>query len=114
MPRAKGGFKTRRRRNRVLKQAKGYRGGRSILIRSASEAVRRALKASTRDRKKRKRNFRQLWITRIGAAAKEHGISYSRLIGRLTKAGITINRKMLSELAIHNPKAFAQVIEAAK
>lgn len=114
MPRAKGGFKTRRRRNRVLKRARGYRGARSALIRTATEAVRRAMRSATRHRKLRKRDFRKLWTTRIGIAAKEHGISYSQLMGRLLKANIGLNRKMLSELAIHNPKGFTAVVEAVK
>jgi len=114
MPRAKGGYKTRRRRNEILKRASGYRGARSRLIRSATEAVRRAMRYATRHRKLRKREFRRLWTTRIGIAAREHGLSYSQLMGRLLKAGVAINRKMLSELAIHNPKAFAAVVEAVK
>lgn len=114
MPRAKGGFKTRRRRNRILKQASGYRGAKSTLIRTATEAVRRAMRYATRHRKLRKREFRRLWTTRIGIAAKEHGLSYSQLMGRLSKAKIGLNRKMLSELAIHNPKAFEAVVEASK
>ena len=114
MPRAKGGFKTRRRRNRVLKRASGYRGAKSTLIRTATEAVRRGMRSATRHRKLRKRDFRKLWTTRIGIAAKEHGISYSQLIGRLLKANIGLNRKMLSELAIHNPKGFAAVVGAVK
>lgn len=112
MPRAKGGFKTRIRRNRILKQAKGFRGGRSTLIRTATEAVKRSMRYATKHRKARKRDFRKLWIARIGAAAKEQGISYAQLIGKLNKAKIGLNRKMLSELAIQNPKAFTQIVKA--
>lgn len=114
MPRAKGGFKTRRRRNRILKSAGGYRGAKSRLIRQATEAVKRGMRYATRHRKLRKREFRNLWVTRIGAAAKEHGTSYSQLIGKLVKAKIAVNRKMLSEIAIHNPKAFSRIVEAVR
>lgn len=112
MPRAKGGPKTRQRRNRILKQAKGYRGAKSRLIRQATEAVRRGMRNATRHRKLRKREFRNLWVTRVGSAARENGTSYSQLIGKLAKANIAINRKMLSEIAIHNPKAFSRIVEA--
>jgi len=114
MPRAKGGPKTRQRRNKILKTASGFRGAKSRLIRQATEAVRRGMRYATRHRKLRKREFRSLWISRLGAAAKEHGLSYSELMGRLLKAKIGLNRKVLSELAIHNPQAFAKVVEAVK
>ena len=114
MPRAKGGFKTRRRRNRILKAAKGFRGAKSRLTRNATEAVKRGMRYATRHRKLRKRDFRKLWIARVGAAVKEHGMSYANFIGRLLKANIALNRKMLSEIALHNPKAFSKVIEAVK
>ena len=114
MPRAKGGPKTRLRRNRVLKQAKGFRGAKSRLIRQATEAVKRGMRYATRHRKLRKRDFRKLWIARLGAAAREHGLSYAELMGRLNKAKVGVNRKILSELAIHNPKAFAKVVEAVR
>jgi large subunit ribosomal protein L20 len=114
MPRAKGGPKTRQRRNRILKQAKGFRGAKSRLIRQATEAVNRGMRYATRHRKLRKRDFRKLWIARLGVAAKEHGMSYSQLIGKLNKAKVGLNRKILSELAIHNPKAFAKVVEAVR
>ncbi|HEX5036428.1 MAG TPA: 50S ribosomal protein L20 [bacterium] len=114
MPRAKGGSKTRQRRNRILKQAKGFRGAKSRLIRQATEAVNRGMRYATRHRKLRKRDFRKLWIARLGVAAKENGMSYAELIGRLNKAKVGLNRKMLSELAIHNPKAFAKVVEAVR
>jgi large subunit ribosomal protein L20 len=114
MPRAKGGPKTRQRRNRILKKAKGFRGAKSRLIRQATEAVNRGMRYATRHRKLRKRDFRKLWIARLGVAAKENGMSYAELIGRLNKAKVGLNRKMLSELAIHNPKAFAKVVEAVR
>lgn len=114
MPRAKGGSKTRLRRNRILKQAKGFRGAKSRLIRQATEAVKRGMRYATRHRKLRKRDFRKLWIARVGAAAKENGLSYAELIGKLIKAKVGLNRKMLSELAIHNPKAFTKVVEAVR
>lgn len=114
MARAKGGFKTRRRRNKILKAASGFRGGRSRLIRSAIETVKRARKFAYKHRKVRKREFRNLWVTRIGNAARDMGISYSKLIGRLSKANVRINRKMLSELAIHDPSAFQKIVDIAK
>jgi large subunit ribosomal protein L20 len=114
MPRAKGGFKTRRRRNKILKSAGGYRGAKSRLIRQATEAVKRGMRYATRHRKLKKRDFRKLWIARLGAAAREEGMSYSELMGRLLKAKIGLNRKVLSELAIHNPQAFAKVVEAVR
>ena len=114
MARAKGGFKTRRRRNKVLKLASGFRGGRSRLIRSAIETVKRGQRFAYEHRKLRKRDFRSLWVVRIGAAAKGLGISYSQLMGRLSKANILINRKMLSELAIHDPTAFKKIVEVAR
>lgn len=114
MARAKGGFKTRRRRNRILKAAKGYRGAKSRLTRQATEAVKRGMRYATRHRKLRKREFRSLWIGRLGAAAREHGMTYAQLMGKLIQAKVGVNRKILSELAIHNPQAFTKVIEAVK
>jgi large subunit ribosomal protein L20 len=114
MPRVKRGFKARRRRNRVLKLAKGYRGARSRLYKTATEAVDRALKFAYRDRRVRKREFRGLWIVRIGAAAKLNDYSYSRLMGSLKKARIELDRKMLSEIAVRYPNNFAQLVEIAK
>jgi len=114
MARVKRGFKARRRRNKTLKSAKGFYGGRSRLIRVASWAVLRAQKAEFVGRKRRKRDFRRLWITRIGAAAKEHGISYSKLTGALKKAGILLNRKELADLAVQAPEAFREVVTRAK
>jgi large subunit ribosomal protein L20 len=114
MPRAKGGFKTRRRHNRILKLAKGYRGSHSRLFRSAKEAVERGLCYAFRDRKARKRAFRRLWIVRINAATRTHGLSYSRFINGLAKAGIGLDRRVLAELAIHDPAAFGAVVQAAR
>lgn len=114
MPRVKGGFKARRRRNKVLKQAKGYRGARSKLFRSAAEAVDRALNYAFRDRRVKKRDFRALWIARINAAAREQGLSYSRLVFGLKKADIGLDRKILAQLAVSDPQGFATVVEKAK
>ncbi|GAB4174489.1 MAG: 50S ribosomal protein L20 [Geothermobacteraceae bacterium] len=114
MPRVKRGFKARRRRNRVLKLAKGYRGARSKLFRSATEAVDRALNYAYRDRKVRKRDFRALWIARINAAARENGLTYSRLVHGLKKAEIQLDRKILAELAVTDPAGFASVVEQAR
>ncbi|CAK8715790.1 50S ribosomal protein L20 [Desulfobulbus sp. F1] len=114
MPRATRGFKARRRRNKVLTLAKGFRGGRSRLFRTAAEAVDRALCYAYRDRRTNKRNFRALWITRISAAAKLNGISYSKLIHGLGLAGIELDRKVLSNLAIVDPSAFGAVVKAAQ
>ncbi len=113
MPRVTRGFKARRRRNKVLKMARGYRGGKHRLFRTATEAVDRALCYAYRDRRTRKREFRRLWITRIGAAAKMNGTSYSRLMGGLKKAGVELDRKVLSNLAIVDPHAFAEVVKTA-
>ncbi len=111
MPRVTRGFKARRRRNKILKQARGYRGGKSRLFRTAAEAVDRALCYSYRDRRTKKRNFRRLWIVRIGAAAKNNGTNYSRLINGLKKANIELDRKVLSNLAIVDPHAFTEVVK---
>ena len=111
MPRVKRGFKARRRRNKTLKMAKGYRGARSRLYKTATEAVDRALKYAYRDRRVRKREMRGLWIIRISAAVKQHGLSYSRFIGALKKANIALDRKVLSEMAIHDPERFGQLIK---
>ncbi len=114
MPRAKGGFKTRQRRNRVLKQAEGYWGKRKNAFRSAQEAVDRGLAYSYRDRRNRKRDFRNLWVVRINAAARLCGLSYSRLMGGLRKAGVTVDRKMLADLAVRDAAAFNTLAEMAK
>ncbi|MBS7286755.1 MAG: 50S ribosomal protein L20 [Kiritimatiellae bacterium] len=105
---------SRERRRRRLELAKGFYGARSKLFRTATEAVDRAMRLSTEHRKLKKRNFRQLWIGRVNAAARLEGISYSRLIAGLTKAGVTLNRKMLSEIAIHDPEGFKVIVEIAK
>lgn len=114
MPRVKRGYKTRRRHNRILKMAKGYRGAHGRLYRSAVEAVERGLVYAYRDRKQRKRAFRRLWITRINAATRLHGMAYSRFINGLGKAGIELDRRVLAELAIADPAAFGDVVAAAK
>ncbi len=113
MARVTRGFKARRRRNKVLKLAKGFRGGRSRLYKTATEAVDRALSYAYRDRRNRKRDFRRLWITRISAAAKQNGTSYSQLMGGLKKAGVELDRKVLSNMAILDPKGFSQVVKLA-
>ncbi|MBU0990551.1 MAG: 50S ribosomal protein L20 [Proteobacteria bacterium] len=109
MPRVKRGFKARRRRNKILKAAKGYRGGHSKVLRTAHTTVDRAGVYAYRDRRVRKRDFRSLWIVRINAAAREHGLSYSRLIGGLQKAGIILDRKVLADMAVYDPPAFSQL-----
>lgn len=114
MPRAKRGFKARRRRNKVLKLAKGYRGARSKLFRSATEAVDRALNYAYRDRRVKKRDFRALWIVRINAAARENGLSYSRMIHGLKQAGIGLDRKIMAQLAVDEPTAFSALVDQAK
>ncbi|MCB9850267.1 MAG: 50S ribosomal protein L20 [Phycisphaerales bacterium] len=114
MPRARTGSARHRRKVRLFRAAKGYRGGRSKLYRTAKEAVTRAGVYAFRDRRARKRDFRALWITRITAACTQHGIAYSRFIYGLREASIILNRKMLSELAINDPQAFAAVVEIAK
>ena len=111
MPRAKRGFKARRRRNRVLKQAKGFYSGRSRLIRTATEAVDNAHKAAFVGRKLKKRDYRKLWQVRIGAAAKELGTSYSRFLGSLKAKRVALDRKMLAELAVSHPADFKAVVE---
>ena len=113
MPRVTRGFKARRRRNRVLKLAKGYRGGRHKLFRTATEAVDRALAYAYRDRRTKKRDFRRLWITRINAGAQANNISYSKLMGGLKKAGIELDRKVLANLAILDPNAFTKLVKIA-
>jgi len=113
MPRAKRGFKARRRRNRLLKHAKGFRGKRSSCHGIANEAVQHAWMHMYRGRRQRKRDFRRLWITRINAAAHNLGRSYSKLIGSLGKADIKLNRKMLAEIAIADPVAFEQIVASA-
>jgi large subunit ribosomal protein L20 len=114
MPRVKRGVAKRRRHNRILKEAKGYFGSRHRLFKVAREAVERAWVYAYRDRKQRKRQFRSLWIARINAAAREHGISYSQLIDGLHKAGVEIDRKNLADLAASDPQAFAALVAQAR
>src|SRR5512137_2754357 len=109
MPRVKRGFKARQRRNKVLKLAKGYRGARSKLFRSATEAVDRALNYAFRDRRVKKRDFRALWITRINAAARLNGLTYSKLIHGLKLASVEIDRKVLADLAVSDPAGFSAI-----
>jgi large subunit ribosomal protein L20 len=112
--RATNGPATRRRRNRVLKRAKGFWGGRSRLFRTAKEATMKADAYAFVGRRQKKRQFRRLWITRLSAALMPHDLLYSRFIAGASRAGITLNRKELSELAIHDPAAFAQVVARAR
>ena len=114
MPRVTRGFKDRRRRNKVLKLAKGFRGGKSRLYKTAAEAVDRALNYAYRDRRQKKRDFRKLWIARINAGANMNDISYSKLMGGLKKANVRLDRKVLSNLAILDAGAFAKIVQIAK
>jgi large subunit ribosomal protein L20 len=114
MPRVKRGFKARRRRKKVLKAAKGYRGSLSKQYKAASIAVKRAGMYAYRDRKVRKREFRRLWIVRINAAAREHGLSYSKLMGGLRKGGVMLDRKVLADMAVRDPAAFSQIAAMAQ
>jgi large subunit ribosomal protein L20 len=113
MPRVKRGNVARKRRKKILKLAKGFRGSHSKLFRTANQQVMKALRNAYRDRRKRKRDFRRLWITRINAASRQHGLSYSQLTGKLKKANVGLNRKMLAQLAMLDPQAFAKVVEVA-
>jgi large subunit ribosomal protein L20 len=114
MPRARGGYKTKRRRKAVLQKAKGYYGAKSRLYRVATEAVDKALRYAYRDRKAKKREFRSLWIIRINAAARALGLTYSELMSRLRKANIALNRKELANIAYNDPSAFNQLVEKVK
>jgi large subunit ribosomal protein L20 len=114
MPRAKGGAKTRRRRKKILKKAKGYVGGRSRLYRTAAETVLRAGAFAYRDRKAKKRLARRLWIARINAACREAGVTYSVFIAALKKTGILLDRKILAEMAVRDPAGFSKLAETAK
>ncbi|NQU38580.1 MAG: 50S ribosomal protein L20 [Lentisphaerae bacterium] len=114
MPRATNAPASRRRRRRTLEMAKGFRGSRSKLFRQATEAVDRAMRMATTHRKDRKRSYRQLWIARVSAACRQNGITYSRLIEGLAKKEILLNRKMLSEIAIHDPDGFSTIVEQAR
>jgi large subunit ribosomal protein L20 len=114
MARAKRGFKARRRRNRIRQHAKGFRGGRSKLWKAMVDAVHHAWRYATWHRRQRKRDFRQLWVVRINAAARMNGVSYSKLIGALKKANIDLDRKILADLAISDPAAFTKIVQQAK
>ena len=116
MPRVKGGPASRNRHKKVIKDAKGYYGARSRNFRTATQAVDKALEYATRDRKRRKRNFRALWIQRINAAVRAHdeSLTYSRFINGLSKAEIEIDRKVLADLAVHEPDAFNSIVDQAK
>lgn len=114
MPRTKGGFKTRRQHKKIIKLAKSYRGTRNRLFKRAQEAVVRAGEHAFSGRKKRRRDLRRLWIMRLNAALGSHGIKYSRFVAAAKKANVTLNRKILSELAISNPKDFEKVVETVK
>ena len=114
MVRVKSGYVTRRRRKRVLKLAKGYYGAKHRLFKKANEQLLKSYSYAYRDRRQRKRNFRSLWIMRINAAARNHGISYSKLMHGLRLAGVNINRKMLADLAVNDEQAFSQLAGIAK
>ncbi|OCL27535.1 50S ribosomal protein L20 [Orenia metallireducens] len=114
MPRVTRGNRRRKRRKKILKLAKGYFGSKSKLYRPATEQVLKSLNYAYRDRKQKKRNFRRLWITRINAGVRPHGLSYSKFIYGLKQANVDINRKMLSELAIHDNDSFVELVNLAK
>jgi len=113
MPRVKRGISANKRKRKLFKLAKGYKGARSKLNRTAQEAVDKALNHAYRDRRARKREFRALWISRINAAARINDISYSRLIDGLNKAGVKLNRKVMADIAIYDPEAFAKLVQVA-
>src|SRR5690625_5080741 len=113
MPRVKGGYVARRRRKKVLKLAKGYYGSKHTLFKTAQQQVMKSLQYAYRDRRQKKRDFRKLWITRINAAARMNGLSYSRLMHGLKLAEVNVNRKILADLAVNDEKAFAQISEKA-
>ncbi len=114
MPRVKRGFKARRRRKKLLKLAKGFRGSRSRCYRQAKDSVEKALCYAYRDRRAKKRSYRRLWITRINAACRLNGISYSKFMGGLNKAKIGVDRKILADLAVTEPVVFSSLVEKAK
>jgi len=114
MARVKGGVNAKKRHKKVLKQAKGFYLSRHNTFKAANPAVMRALRSAQMGRKLKKREYRKLWITRINAAARMNGISYSKLMDGLKKAGVTLNRKMISEMAIYNPEGFTKLVETAK
>lgn len=113
MPRATNAPQSRRRRNKILKAAKGFRGGNRRLLKTATVAVMRSRQYAYRDRKRRKGDLRRLWITRINAAARQQGLSYSALMGGLNKAGVALDRKVLADMAVNDPEGFAQVAKLA-
>jgi large subunit ribosomal protein L20 len=114
MPRVKRGVAHHARKKKIMEAAKGARGGRSKLYKSAKENVERGMRYAYRDRRKKKSEFRALWITRINAAARLHGLSYSRLMAGLKKAGVEVNRKVLADLAVHDADAFGKIAEMAR
>src|SRR5687768_3371169 len=114
MPRARGAVPRNHRHKKIFKEAKGYFGGRKNLWRVAKDAVERGWEHAYRDRKKKKRNFRRLWIARINAAAREHDLTYSRFINGLSRSGVEVDRKALADLAVMNPEAFAALAVTAK
>ena len=114
MPRVKNGVARLKRKKKVMRAAKGARGGRSKLYKAAKETVERGWRYGYRDRRQKKRDFRQLWIVRINAAARQHELSYNRFMNGLRKAGVDINRKMLADLAVRDPAAFGELAEVAK
>jgi large subunit ribosomal protein L20 len=114
MPRIKRGVEARRRHKKILKQAKGFNGRKKNCFRVANEFVERAAQYQYRDRKQRKRDFRRLWVTRINAAARQHGLSYSKFINGLRQAGVAVDRKVLADLAVRDKDAFGQVAQTAK
>lgn len=111
MSRVRRGFKARRRRNRLLKRSKGFQGGRNNLFRSAKNAVFKAWEYAYRDRKAKKRIFRRLWISRINAASRTHGVRYSEFINLLSKANVDLDRKVLADMAVHDPAGFGRIVE---
>ena len=114
MPRVKNGVAHHARKKKIMEAAKGARGGRSKLYKSAKETAERAMRYAYRDRRKKKSEFRALWITRINAAARSQGLSYSRFMAGLRRAGVDINRKVLADLAVHEPAAFAGLVKVAQ
>jgi len=114
MPRARNSVASRRRRKRILNMAKGYWGGRSKIYTVAKHAVEKSLQYAYRDRRKRKQQFRRLWIVRINAAARLNGTTYSRLMGSLRKSEVQLNRKVLADLALHDPVALSRVVQATR
>lgn len=114
MARVKGGYVTRQRRKRMIKLAKGYYGAKSLKYKMAKQQVMKSYMYAYRDRRQTKRNFRRLWITRINAAARQNGISYSQLMNGLNKAGIEVNRKMLADIALNDANSFSAIVDQAK